>query len=489
MKKILFAAAAVICAMACSKMESRDSEVFSNETLVPMTVSAVAPDAVGEMTKTTLEGTSVLWSSGDCIGIMAADGASKTVGKFTLASGKGTKNGTFSGSAVEAGKYYAFYPYKNAEETAHGVFSATITNSYSSIPAGSFRNTANLAAAVSEDGKNFNFTTVNALYRLNIPEEYVGKLWKIWISPCNGEKHAGNVTVDMTGSSPVVSAGSSSVIAFGTDGAGITSLVAGDYYFPVAPIDLAKGLYVKMQFKDKDGNSYFAYRANGTALSLKQNNVYDLGTISDSEELVYTSFEKGIPSTMTTWNKMEVADNSTVTETGTGKSVKVYTANSGSAGGMISFKVTDEASLNLFPSKVRGIYNRIRVKIYVGELEVFPTLKTTAGGADYFRLPSKINGVDFSQYAKTNTSKMTVAEQESAVARWQELIKTDDWNELEFCLEDWKEGLAASTPGLYYFYTMFGIDGANTTRTAGDCVYIDDIRFALSDNARTTSRL
>ena len=89
MKKILFAAAAVICAMACSKMESRDSEVFSNETLVPMTVSAVAPDAAGEMTKTTLEGTSVLWSSGDCIGIMAADGASKTVGKFTLASGKG----------------------------------------------------------------------------------------------------------------------------------------------------------------------------------------------------------------------------------------------------------------------------------------------------------------------------------------------------------------------------------------------------------------
>ena len=178
MKKILFAAAAVICAMACSKMESRDSEVFSNETLVPMTVSAVAPDAAGEMTKTTLEGTSVLWSSGDCIGIMAADGASKTVGKFTLASGKGTKNGTFSGSAVEAGKYYAFYPYKVAEETAHGVFSATITNSYSSIPAGSFRNTANLAAAVSEDG----FDSGSNGHELPCAIRFVGKLKRVQLA-------------------------------------------------------------------------------------------------------------------------------------------------------------------------------------------------------------------------------------------------------------------------------------------------------------------
>lgn len=106
---------------ACSSDDILDN-IENNEVaeapsqLKPMTFTAVQEGQDG--TRAAIDGLSIKWTAGDKISIF--DGASENAGvqMFTLATGEGTTSATFTGSAADAGTYYALYPYAVAS-TSH----------------------------------------------------------------------------------------------------------------------------------------------------------------------------------------------------------------------------------------------------------------------------------------------------------------------------------------------------------------------------------
>lgn len=81
--------------------------------LKPMTFTAVQEGEGG--TRTAIDGLNINWTAGDKISIF--DGASENAGvqMFELATGENTTSATFTGSAADAGTYYALYPYAVGE--------------------------------------------------------------------------------------------------------------------------------------------------------------------------------------------------------------------------------------------------------------------------------------------------------------------------------------------------------------------------------------
>lgn len=73
----------------------------------PVTVGEDIVTANGSGVKTMLDGTKVLWSSGDEMSVLSSTGN----GEFILAEGAGTAKGTFKGTLPGSGPYYALYPY------------------------------------------------------------------------------------------------------------------------------------------------------------------------------------------------------------------------------------------------------------------------------------------------------------------------------------------------------------------------------------------
>lgn len=119
-----------------------------------------------------------------------------------------------------------------------------------------------------------------------------------------------------------------------------------------------------------------------------------------------------------------------------------------------------------FPDKAD--YGAVRVKIYIGVSPYYPRLQITVGGANGNKLPSEINGVSF------------VGGDE---AKWKSLVKTDDWNEFVYDLEDCGYGVSNfSTITDIQFRPLSKFNGNNidagpVTDTNTRTVYYDDIEF------------
>lgn len=111
-KSILFFLAAVsVIAASCTKtiekgINDGESVVYGKDAIV-----AVAEVPVSA-TKTEIgnDQKSVLWTAGDSFTLVSSDGK---VSKFTISSGIGTTNGTFTGDIKGNAPYYAVYPYSD----------------------------------------------------------------------------------------------------------------------------------------------------------------------------------------------------------------------------------------------------------------------------------------------------------------------------------------------------------------------------------------
>jgi len=402
-----------------------------------------------------------------------------------MASGKDSASATFKGTAPVASTYYAVYPYNTpgssstfATMATEGTFTTTFCSWYGALTAGALSN--NLACAVSTDGSTFNFKSVGAVLKFTVPASLAGKLKQLTIAPCNGEKWVGATTVNLTGSTPVVTCTGSTKLTFKA------SLAEGTYYAAVAPATLAKGIYTVAEFSDGSA-SYYAYPANGAATTLSQNQIYNLGTLSDSDEIFLTSFNNGKPACQTTcYMNIESANNSDVMEGEAGKCLKISCKGSGSSSGQFSFDLSASKTdaVTAFPVKARPAYNSTRIRVYLGELQWYPTIKYS--GSTYWRLPSKVNGVSFSKFASKNCTTLTDAEVSEFTALWQSAILTDNWNELEWNMDDWSSTISWNTNAFLNFYMCTSPKGANQSVKAGDTFYIDNIRFGVSAAARAT---
>ena len=108
---IALSATAVAMAVSCANKENTEPQVSER---VPMQFAAGSP----ELTKTAIaeDGTSVVWSEGDAIGVFDTQ-----INKFDIIAGAGTSSGRFSGFALPDAEYYALYPYDTDAAIAGGI--------------------------------------------------------------------------------------------------------------------------------------------------------------------------------------------------------------------------------------------------------------------------------------------------------------------------------------------------------------------------------
>jgi len=102
-----------------------------------------------EPTRTTLDGHSVLWQTGDCINVM--DIGSHSSGSFFLVSGAGTTTGTFQGGDIQQSKeYYALYPFMTGLSKSNSRYNFRISQDQA-WQEGSFGQGANIMVSTFTD--------------------------------------------------------------------------------------------------------------------------------------------------------------------------------------------------------------------------------------------------------------------------------------------------------------------------------------------------
>ena len=263
---ILFLWLATCLLVACSDT-AFDEE---GQDLVPMTIEALSAP-----TRTTLDGTSVLWSEGDEVAVydfkaskhrfasQTTDGRTKFIGRVT----------------AKSEHFAAVYPYDLAGETGSSAsaLSATLPAEQNAVldgfPSGMNISVAKGSRNIDGSPSSVIFYNVCQLLRFSVPEYVAGKVSSITFTAPTPV--AGKLDIDYSGTSPIVGIAS-------TEGKVITVLppvntstfAAGTYYILTAPVQL-NGFSMTMQTADNK-----TYRlASSTQFGGVAGHIYSLGNI------------------------------------------------------------------------------------------------------------------------------------------------------------------------------------------------------------------
>lgn len=203
-------------------------------------------------TKTSLSGLNVVWTAGDQILVFNA--ATPAGAVFTLSSGPGTPNGSFTGEDIGDGPYYAIYPASAAAAVTPFTtdpleIKATIPMSQTYV-AGSFGNGANIAIAKS-DGETTNLSFKNVLGVVSFTLKGTATIKEVNLytrgsEVLNGAVTIGNLDGDPTAALTDTPAESNQRISLScgegvplNDGAGVT------FYVAVPAVTLSSGFFVE----------------------------------------------------------------------------------------------------------------------------------------------------------------------------------------------------------------------------------------------------
>ena len=269
MKKILFVFLCAACALtffSCQKEEN------ANEEVTPEGYSQLTLSAVSDETRTTLDGTTVKWATGDKIKVYCSDGSASD---FTLVGEGGSSSGDFTGF-VPSGKtaLYAVYP----KDLYSSVSSTTVNVTIPASQEGTFGDGNIAVAKVDGETHNMAFKNVNAFVGFNVPSGAT----KVVISSVGGQNLSGTLAVDCSGENPTAGAlsdgGSSITVTFPVS-------TGGTYYVAIAPgIEHTKGLLLTWYSGEDVTGTYWLNKAITTAA----NNVYDMGGVSTSGDYYVT---------------------------------------------------------------------------------------------------------------------------------------------------------------------------------------------------------
>ena len=218
---IMMLAVAAAAAFSCTKeIEKLDEETV--EVLVPMSFTATSAE-----TKTVLDenGVSINWLATDEISVF--DGVDNR--QFsTEGSGRSV---TFTGSAANADRYYAVYPYNSSASLSGTTVSTTLSASQTPTE-GSFADGLNINASVSTDKESFVFDNVLSVVRFTIDASTLGgkTIKKVELTTPNAA--AGDVSISF-GETITATAGTETTnTVYMEDNNGLSD---GDYYFVLLP--------------------------------------------------------------------------------------------------------------------------------------------------------------------------------------------------------------------------------------------------------------
>ena len=255
MKKIaklfVFAIAAMATLAACNKLEQ--TEQISKESQV---LTAFNDNA---LTKTSLDGTSIVWATTDKVKAFTAAGAAFESTNTTVSENGAKAEFTFGTSNALA---YAVYPSANAKAMASGAIDVVIPSSQTAV-AGSFADGANTAiGAVEEDGTIY-FKNIGALVSFDIKNDGIKSIMLSATPATSGYGFSGNANVTLA---------NGEVSFTKNDGCEDVQLVGefqkgSTYYMVVYP-----GTYKDLTLSFFNADNEVATYTNSTTLTLERNN-------------------------------------------------------------------------------------------------------------------------------------------------------------------------------------------------------------------------
>ena len=231
---IICAFCAAAMAAGCSKADIAP-ERQNNGGTAPSDDAALSPHQVISAalpgTRTSLSGSSVLWSAGDRISLFNEGGEPCT---YTLIGEGGSTTGSFEAEGTpEEGYMYAVYP--ELQGRPDGKTAVTCIAESQNYDAGEFPATYPMAA-VSSDGESYSFRNLAAILKLSIVGD--AEVRSVSIEALGGEKLAGNAVVDFSSGTPGLSVpeenSSGTVTLVCSEPVRLTSS-ATDFLFVVAP--------------------------------------------------------------------------------------------------------------------------------------------------------------------------------------------------------------------------------------------------------------
>ena len=205
-----------------------------------------------ENTRTAMDGTEVIWSDNDAIGIFIG----ATNNEYALATGAGTTSAEFqsSGLVSQATKEVAYFPYVSTATWASNILSTTLPNTYT-YAEGTNNNAVMAALMSAENQSSISFKNAGALYAItieNIPAGYA----KAVMAYTNAEDNVaiagaatitfdgeGNPTLAVDDAASAAEAQKTITITFDAADAPTTKT----FYFPM-PVKVGGGYAGKLQF-------------------------------------------------------------------------------------------------------------------------------------------------------------------------------------------------------------------------------------------------
>ena len=286
--KFIFAALVSIAALSCNKLESPVENPESNQDSEMMTLVL----STGEQTKTYIaeNGTDIYWHSGDKIKVysnfilsdIAGDDASDY--DFTMSGEPQGNFARFTGKVRQGTKtIWAVYPSALAKgANVGGVINVNLPSTQTASE-NSFSQNLNISVAktdVTMEGgladkepvasSNVAFHNACALLKFTVPSD-ITNIKSVVISA--DQNIAGNMTINYSGDSPVLSSvsGSKAITMEGTFTPGK------DYYFVLAPVAISE-LSIAVYTKDK--KQYAATKRFETPMDLVAGTYKSLGTLN-----------------------------------------------------------------------------------------------------------------------------------------------------------------------------------------------------------------
>ena len=456
MKKYMIILAVLATALSCAKEASIENDAQKGSAkLVPMTFT-VSCDTKAVLNN---DGLSVSFSAGDEIAIFANGNKHK----FTTLEGGATA--VFTGTGEVADTYYALFPYSEDAGISEGTITGVNLGTSNTVTQpGSFAPKHAIFVAKSDDF-TLEFKSVVALLKLTVPESVTDlkdvAVFNRTLTPLTDAAISGTFNVTPGDGAPTVVVTERNGDAETPHTSGIVApsesyLASGDYYIPVLPATLTKGLDMKLTYSDFIGRS-----ANGTAFTLAAGSVYNLGTVKKINGHVYNSFEGGVLNeTITGGNTSSCSVVDNPLKNGNNSSNKVMkldmTTRSEGSGTSGVIKINPINTTRFPQTFFRTFFTKIQIKFYAAGDVYCPygTIDADQGKGYSEIRPSRINGVTFS------------SEDEYINA-----FKTDDWNILE------------------WDYSSIGVDNNSKKQNMVNFQFRLFVNYAKANQSRPTKQL
>lgn len=267
---LLFLPAAIgMMAAGCSTMErnidnpngSADPEILVHKSFLAKTSE----------TKTTLDGTTVLFSKGEAISIF--DGTANREFKADEAGANVSFSGEVSPTATE---FYALSPYSESAVFAKGGSAVTAKTSLASAQVatpGSFEDGMNISAAKADSYDQFSLVNVMGVAKFTLDATNLGGHRIVSVELTSSYPLSGDVVVTY-GENPFAAAGSNTVNTVSISKVDGSSFVDGTYYMVVLP---NAGGEISLKFTDADG--YSATKTATLKSAFEAGSIKNLGTV------------------------------------------------------------------------------------------------------------------------------------------------------------------------------------------------------------------